>query len=231
MHPAAATRAGLQAWIAGDPPLAALLAAARDRAADLAHDVEHLLRVARWTLRLAPDEDPREAVAASLLHDWVALPKDHPERARAGERSAEAARPLLAAHGFAAEAIERIAGAIRDHGFSRGAVPETPLGCALQDADRLDALGAIGLWRAFATGALLGRPLYDPDDPLCERRAPDDGAWTLDHFHAKLLRLPATMQTATGRDEAERRAAVLRRYLADLAGELGVAVTRADVPG
>ncbi|MFB6097618.1 MAG: hydrolase, partial [Salinibacter sp.] len=66
----------------------------------------------------------------------------------------------------------------------------------------------------------LEQSLYHPDDPFCEERAPDDDTYTLDHFYAKLLRLPDTMQTEAGRTEAEQRAAFLRTYLDQLEDEL-----------
>ena len=68
----------------------------------------------------------------------------------------------------------------------------------MQDADRLDALGAIGLARCIAVGAALGRPLYEPDDPFCRARDPDDRGASVDHFYTKLLKLAGTMQTAAG---------------------------------
>lgn len=216
-------RAGLLAFVATDAALAALRdeAAARDAAApDAAHDLEHALRVALWTLRCGPEVPARLAVAAALLHDCVRVPKDHPDRALAGERSAARARERLLALGFAAGEAEAAASAIRDHGFSRGAEPPEPLGRALQDADRLDALGAVGLARLFATGALMGAAFFDAGDPWARRRAPDDRAWSVDHFFAKLLRLPASMRTGAGRREAEARARLLRDFLAELGREL-----------
>ena len=220
------TRAAVLDVVADDPGLAALFAAVRGRHAaqppDAAHDLEHLLRVARRTVRLAGDAAPaRDAIAAALLHDLVALPKDHPDRPGASERSAAEARALLAANGWSAAAIDSIAAAIRDHSFSRGAVPADALGAALQDADRLDALGAIGLWRMLATGAALGRVLCDPEDPLAERRAPDEHAYIVDHAFVKLLRLPSTMRTAAGRAEAERRVGAIQLFLHALKDELG----------
>ena len=208
-----------------DPALAALLAEARARdaagALDPAHDTAHALRVALWTLRLGGDAvDPREAVAAALLHDAVHPPKDSPERPQASARSAELARGRLAALGFAPESCERVALAIRDHSFSRGARPEGELGRALQDADRLEALGAIGLLRCLGSGERMGAAWFDADDPWAEGRELDDRRFSIDHFFTKLLQLPATMRTAAGREEAERRAAFLRAFLARLAAEI-----------
>lgn len=220
-------REGLSARIAADPALAALLAEARERDAALAvpdptHDAAHLLRVAAWTLRLGGDAvDFREAVAAALLHDAVHVPKNSPARARASELAAEHAAARLAALGFSPDAVTRIAEAVRDHSFSRGATPRTDLGRALQDADRLEALGAIGLLRTIATGVRMGAEWFHPEDPFGRARPLDDARFSVDHFFAKLLGLPATMRTAAGRAEAERRVALLRAFLDALAGELG----------
>jgi len=211
--------------IHADPALTALLAEARARdgaAPDPTHDTGHALRVALGTIRLGGSAvDAREAIAAALLHDAVNPPKDSPERALASERSAALAQATLPAHGFAPEAVTRIADAIRDHSWSRGAVPQTPLGCALQDSDRLEALGAIGLLRCVSTGVRMGGAWFDPDDPWAESRSLDDTRFSVDHFATKLLALPATLRTAAGRAEAEQRAAFLRAFLDQLAQELG----------
>ena len=216
-------RATLLAFVAADPALAALRdeAAARDAAAaDAAHDLEHALRVALWTLRCGPELPARLAVATALLHDAVRVPKDHPDRPRAGERAAAHAQERLAALGFGAAETGAAAAAIRDHGFSRGAEPADPLGRALQDADRLDALGAIGIARLFATGAAMGAAFFDADDPWARRRERDDRTRSLDHFFTKLLRLPGTMRTEAGRLEAEARVRLMRDFLAALGREL-----------
>ena len=238
---APATIHALLARIAEDPVLAALLAEARARDAalavpDPAHDTAHLLRVALWTLRLGAAEaagaggaeplDPQEAVAAALLHDAVHVPKDSPDRARASELAAEFATHRLATLGFAPDAVVRIAAAVRDHSFSRGAVPADALGRALQDADRLEALGAIGWLRCIATGVRMQAEWFHADDPWAAARTLDDRRYSVDHLFTKLLGLPATMRTAAGRVEAERRAAFLRAFAAQLGDELGAPPTR-----
>jgi uncharacterized protein len=92
----------------------------------------------------------------------------------------------------------------------------------VQDADRLDALGAVGLARTLMLGGQMGRELYSPDDPLCVGRPPDDSRFSLDHVFAKLLKLEAMMQTPSGKAEAHRRTQFLKAFLNQLAGEIGV---------
>jgi uncharacterized protein len=166
--------------------------------------------------------EPREAIAAGLLHDYVNVPKNSPDRARASELCAEAAAPLLASAGFAADAITRISDAIRDHSFSRGATPTQPLGRALQDADRLEALGAIGIARTFATGQRMGAKFFEETDPFAQERELDDIAFSVDHFYKKLLGLPDTMLTEPGRAEGRKRAKLLQDFLDALGDELGI---------
>jgi uncharacterized protein len=218
------TRAELLAMIEIDTGLKGLFTLAEGTLdEDPGHNLDHALRVALWTVRIGGDAVvSREGVAAALLHDLVNLPKDSPERHLASERSAEAAAPYLRAAGFDEAAQGRIEGAIRDHSFSRGAAPVEALGCALQDADRLEALGAIGAFRAISTGTLMGSQYFHAADPWGRERDLDDKAYALDHVFVKLLRLPGTMRTEAGRAEATRRARVLIGLVDALAEELGV---------
>lgn len=189
---------------------------------DAGHDLAHSLRVAVWTLRLAPGVAPRDAIAAALLHDAVNLPKNHPERSTASARSADFARARLPLAGFAQGAITAIASAVEEHSYSRGLTPTSELGRALQDADRLETLGSIGLMRVFSTGTRMGARYFHPDDPWASERELDDLHFSIDHFATKLLLLPATMNTQAGRDEAVRRAQRMRRFIVDLAEELAI---------
>ena len=99
-------------------------------------------------------------------------------------------------------------------------MPRTLEARIVQDADRLEALGAIGIARCLLTGASMGTRLYDPADPFCDQRPANDRQFTLDHFHTKLFKLPETMQTRAGRDEAQRRAGYMRGYLEQFRGEI-----------
>ena len=158
---------------------------------------------------------------AACLHDCVPIAKDNALRAHGSRLAAEAAMAFLATIGFPQELLEHVYHAIEAHSYSADIEPRTAEARVVQDADRLDSLGAIGIARCLLVGGRLDRPLCAIDDPFCDDRAPDDGKYTLDHFYAKLLKLPATMQTEAGRAEAERRAAVMRDYLDQLRSEIG----------
>jgi len=90
----------------------------------------------------------------------------------------------------------------------------------VQDADRLEAIGAIGIARCFSTAGTMGRRYYDPGDPFADRRPPDDSDNTLDHFGIKLFRIATTLRTAAGRAEGERRTRFMRTYLEELKREI-----------
>jgi len=190
--------------------------------ADAAHDRAHIERVVTTATRLAREAGARAAVVvpAAWLHDCVVVPKDDPDRGAASAQAADAAERFLKDAGYSAGHIPAIRHAIEAHSYSAGIEPETLEAKVVQDADRLDALGAIGIARCFMVGGALDRPLYDPADPFCDDRPPDDSTYTIDHFYEKLLGLAETMQTDAGRAEAERRAAFMRTYLDRLREEI-----------
>ena len=190
---------------------------------DPAHDLAHLDRVWANAQNIARCEGGNHKVllAAAYLHDLVNLPKDAPDRAQASAIAAHAAKPHLIELGFNSDEIKSVQHAIVAHSFSAGVTPETPEARIIRDADRLDALGAIGIARTFLVAGALNRPLYHPDDPFARARDLDDTAWSIDHWQVKLLKLASGMATATGRDMAHERVAVMRDYLGQLADEIG----------
>jgi uncharacterized protein len=200
--------------------------AARHAGNDGAHDAGHLERVwrsARLLLEHHPEADALVVMAACYLHDLVNLPKNGPDRAQASRRAAGLARAELARLGFPAARLDGIAHAIEAHSFSAAIEPTTIEAKIVQDADRLDALGAVGLARMFYVAGSMGRPLAHPADPLALERALDDGAWSLDHIMVKLAQLPGMMQLAAGRALAEARLARLLAFRDEFAAEwLGV---------
>jgi uncharacterized protein len=193
-------------------------------AADPAHDFAHVLRVLKNASTLAEAEGAKGDICqiSALLHELVNLPKDHPESHRSGELCATAAHDLLDAHGFASDVRDRVTECIRVHAFSAGLTARSLEAQILQDADRLDALGAIGIARCFATCSSMKRPFYCSEDPFALHRALDDKQYGVDHFFKKLLRIPERLNTSTARLLAEERVAFLRQYLQQLGSEIGV---------
>lgn len=189
---------------------------------DAAHDGEHVRRVVTNAQRLARQEGADIAIVlpAAYLHDCVSVPKDSPQRSRASRLAADAAVRYLSDAGYPALCLPAVHHAIEAHSFTANVAPQTREAQIVQDADRLDALGAIGLARCLMLGGALGRPLYDPDEPFPVTRAPDDSRSNIDHFYTKLLHLSSLMNTDAGRAEAERRTAFLYAFLEQLGSEL-----------
>jgi len=189
---------------------------------DSAHDFEHLMRVYKNAQKLCKKELVNEklVLCAVLLHDVVSYPKSDKRSKNSSIDSAKKAKIILKRYNFTKTEIILVSDAIRDHSFSQKKTPKTIEGKILQDADRLDALGAIGIARVFATGGSLKRPFYNSDDPFCKKRNPDDNTWTVDHFFQKLLKLELLMNTKSGKIEAKKRTRVLKDYLKQLKQEI-----------
>lgn len=189
---------------------------------DGAHDLGHLRRV--WAnCQLIAREEPADLQvleAAAFFHDLVNLPKSSPDRARASTLSAKAACAHLATTDFPAAKLNDVAHAIAAHSFSAGIAPLTPEAKILQDADRLEALGAIGLARMFHVAGAMGALLFDANDPLAKARPLDDRRFSLDHLETKLFTLPGIMQTETGRRLAAQRVAYMRAFRDTLLDEI-----------
>ena len=195
---------------------------------DPGHDLAHVRRVVAAARKLAKEEEADLAVVvpAAWLHDCVIVPKNDPARAHASLRAAETAGVFLRNQGYPESLIPAIEHAIEAHSFSAGIEPRTLEAAVVQDADRLDALGAIGIARTFMVGGAMGSALSAPHEPFPQQRAPDDRQYALDHFYTQLFTLAETMRTPSGRAEAERRTEFMRTYLDRLAEEM-----RAHSPG
>lgn len=191
---------------------------------DAAHDISHFRRVWATAQRLAEESDADRLVilTACYFHDIVSLAKNHPERSRSSAMAAEQTLTILQSDfpDFPPERYAAVLHAIEAHSFSAGMAPRSEEAKIVQDADRLEALGAIGLARVFAVSGALNNILFDADDPFADRRELDDKKYALDHFQCKLLRLPKTMQTEKGRAMAEHNARFLVQFMAKLSAEL-----------
>jgi uncharacterized protein len=193
---------------------------------DPAHGWEHINRVYRLTLYIAGQEnaDPFIAGTAALLHDIGRLSSDTTHHH--AELSAALASEFLSAYPITLKQKDAILHAIIAHSYSHGVEPQTLEARVVRDADRLDALGAIGILRWAMTGTLRRTPQtrsYHPDDPFAEQHQPDDQLFLLDHFFTKLLKLEHTMSTETGRRIAQQRTAFMRVYLEEFGRELNEA--------
>ena len=190
---------------------------------DAAHDIHHFKRVWNVCRDIAATEDGADMdvlLAGAYFHDVVNPPKDSPLRSKASRLAGDKAVEILTEMGFPHEKLEAVRHAIAAHSFSANIPAETLEAKILQDADRMEALGAIGQARCFYVSGRLNRPLFDPQDPLAEHREADDGTWGDDHFFCKLLKIPGKMQTERGRQIAARRAQVLEDYLTELKAEV-----------
>lgn len=191
---------------------------------DGAHDLNHLHRVwqnAQTLLEDHPEADVLVVMAACYLHDLVNLPKNAPERHLASRQAAQLACHELGKLGFPPDKLSALAHAIEAHSFSAGIVPETIEAQIVQDADRLDALGAVGLARLYYTAGRMGSALAHPNDPLALHRTMDDRSYALDHIEVKLATLPATMITQAGRKMGESRLEWLRAFRDTFIAEWG----------
>jgi len=209
--------------------LAAVAARARElcRRHDAAHDVAHLQRVvtnATLILDSVPSSaEPDEFVvhAACWLHDVVQLPKGSGAPGESARRSADFAACLLAELGLAPERAAHVAAAVRTHSYSGGERPETLEAGIVQDADRLDALGAVGIARLFVIAGKLDSALHHPDDPRATERPLEDARYALDHIAAKLVKLPELMNTDAAREIADERLAYVLAFRDQFLGEIG----------
>ena len=188
------------------------------------HGYDHVVRVVglcRWISReLGMERRERLMVeVAAWLHD-VSI-------AITGSKDGHASKSARVAERLLSGVVERpfleiIVRAIEEHGWKVRRSPSSMVSAVLQDADRLDALGSIGIFRVIGYGVSSGRVFYDLEDPFAERRALNDEVYTVDHFYVKLFELPKYMNTEVARKEAYRRIEVMKSFLEELRRELSL---------
>ncbi|PKD42621.1 phosphohydrolase [Rhodohalobacter barkolensis] len=189
---------------------------------DSAHDLAHIQRVVKSAQTICDEEggDLDIVKAAAWLHDSVTLPKNHPDRSKSSILAGEKAAAFLNSIDFPETKVKHVVHAIEAHSFSAGIEPTTLEAKIVQDADRLDALGAIGVARCLMVGGKLDRALYQPEDPFCESRDPDDSIYTIDHFYEKLFKLPELMNTESAKEMAVERIRFMKQFLSELQKEI-----------
>jgi len=199
-----------------------LLPHAGDANGDGSHDISHLQRVWNNAAAIQAEDggDAHVLFAATILHDCAPTEKNSSLRAQASRLSAEKAARVLSELDWPQAKIEAVAHAVAAHSFSAGIEPLTLEAKTLQDADRLDAIGMLGVARCFYVAGRMGSALYDPVDPHALERPLDDRRYALDHFRAKLLKLASDFRTATGARLARLRHDRLQRFLDEFADEI-----------
>lgn len=191
---------------------------------DAAHNLNHLMRVAEKSKHIHKYEGGNldVIIIGSYFHDIVSLPKNSLIRHCASTFSAQKTIKILKEHfkDISANLYCQISDVIRSHSYSAGVKPISIEAKIVQDADRLDALGAIGLARVFYVAGQLGQEIYSDDDPFAAKRSLDDKKYALDHFYTKLLKLPDTINTEEGRNMARKRVDYLSEYIDKLKEEI-----------
>lgn len=189
---------------------------------DEAHDIEHIERVVKSAKRIGIKEgaEMHVVIPAAWLHDCINVDKESSKRNLGSKYSADAAIDFLKSISYPEEYYADIHHAIHAHSFSANVETETIEAKVVQDADRIDALGAIGLARCISYSAGKNRKLYCAKDPFAESRELNEKEYAIDHFYTKLLTLPKTMKTAYGKELAQERADFLQLFLDNLKKEI-----------
>lgn len=190
---------------------------------DPAHDFHHIMRVYKNAKLIGRREGTNMEILlpAVLLHDLVVYTKGSAKSSKSSDESADLAKNILQSYDYPQDQINQICYCIRVHSYSKRLVPASLEGKILQDADRLDALGAIGIARTFSVGGSENRTFYNADDPFCRSdRDLDDMQWTLDHFQMKLLKLQDCMHTKTAKKIAQERTRFMILFIRQLQKEI-----------
>ena len=189
---------------------------------DPSHDILHVKRVVGVAKKLCIEENAsiEVVVPAAYLHDCVYISKSDPRRKQASQLSATKAKNLLKQWNYPDQFIDDIAHAIEAHSFSANITALSLEAKIVQDADRLDAIGAVGIMRCFSFSGLSNRSFYNSVDPFCSKRLPDDSNNALDHFFVKLMKIPQSLHTRSAQAEAKKRLSTMNSFLSSLRAEI-----------
>lgn len=187
---------------------------------DASHDLAHFRRVYKTAIKISSYEtvsiDPLVILAAAYFHDVVSLPKHHPDSKKSSKMASTEANEVLTNMGFPQDKIHAVCHAIEAHSFSANIPTETLEAKIIQDADRMESLGALGILRTFYVCGRMGAVPYDKEDLHAENRPLNDRVYGLDHFQCKLFKLPALLQTKGGRCISQKKAEFLRYFVKEL---------------
>lgn len=185
------------------------------------HDIWHVRRV--WSLAQYIGDreggDPYVLALASLLHDL-----DDWKFQKQGVKSNQA-KSLMQDLSLGTTVVDQVVAIIEQVSFKGGfgKVPASLEAKIVQDADRLDAIGAVGIARVFAYGGMVKQPLYDPAQPVIEYQSADEyqnkKTSSVNHFYEKLLKIKGMMNTETAKELAGKRHQLMQDYLSEFFDE------------
>jgi uncharacterized protein len=190
---------------------------------DPSHDFQHILRVTNLAQKIAIIEgaDIDVVIPAALFHDCVVYPKNSPRSKNETEESAAYAEKILESFDeYPREKIEKVKICIEQCSFSKGIIPDLLEAKILQDADRLEATGAISIMRTFSSGGQMNRQFYLPEDPFYENTKLVPFSSNLELFYKRLLVVEKGMYTELAKKIAKRRTKFLKDFLAEFRMEL-----------
>lgn len=189
---------------------------------DPSHDLTHLKRVLANAVLIASREgaDLDLVVPAAIFHDLITYRKDDKRSKNAQAESARLAGRILKRMGFKKQKIKSIEYAIEVCSFSKNIKPKTLEAKVLQDADLLEATGAISIMRTFASSGVMQRAFYNERDPFCKNRKPNSLNYSVDLFYDRLLIARGRMHTKTAKNLALKRTKFLIEFIKQLKREL-----------
>lgn len=190
---------------------------------DVSHDLEHALRVLLNAEMIASKEgwDLDIIVPSALFHDVVVYSKNHPDRFKSQEHSANITKQILEnINTYPQGKIKHVEKCILECSFSKWIIPDSLEWKILQDADWLEATWAISIMRTYSSTWQMERPFYHAEDPFCNNREPDANNNALDLFFVRLLKVTDRMHTKTAKEISKRRTDFLNIFLQELALEL-----------
>lgn len=179
------------------------------------HDFTHTERVYRNAIKISKEEnvDLDVVKAAALLHDIARNMEDTGKIKCHAEEGAKIAKKILKEINFPKEKVEKVVHAIKVHRYSKNKKAEIKEGKIIQDADRLDALGAICIARVFRYGAKEGRPIYDPKIPP-KQKYEDNAETSINHFYEKIFKIkPETFKTKKAKSIAKKRYNFVKNFV------------------
>lgn len=194
---------------------------------DAAHDLSHVRRVWQHCQTINEQDnlgvEPLVLLAAAYFHDIVNVPKNSKDREQASRMAARRALEILRALAFPDKYLDEVSAAIESHSYSANLRPESDAAKIVQDADRLEALGALGIARLFYVAGQMNSQLFDADDPWADNRQLNDKQFAIDHFFVKLFNIEKTMQTDTGRQRAKELTEEMKKFLTQFSNEISTA--------